>query len=826
MVGRELPAKEISRRAGLAPARRVGPALVAAFLAVLPVRPAAADGIPAAFVGVQVLGLDDAQVATLEQALEEGLARDRRFAVVSRKDPALRERCQGKPDCFCREGRRLQVSHLVYANVGHIPPLYTFELVLLETQSCAVVSSVFVSERHDLAAARARISELATRLLKPKEEVSETAAKGERDVGQVPAVVTVITDRQIQQLGITSLPELFRLVPGFEVVDLNSGDMMLHHGLASTLLYMVDGVPLSNSKVNFAVFGQDFRLGINHVERIEFVRGPGSVLWGQNAFLGIVNLITRTPQAKGERVRAHLRLSTLDSQEFFASLEGNRRWVSYWLSATWLRERGPRTRVKDSLWADLGVDAPVWGNAGTTHPDPDTYLDVVAKVRLLGRLELMVQYFSSLTHYEISPFGSLLPEDEPGFWDTSNLLYAASWEDRLPRGFRYRLSASRYEHGSWELFQVHPKSSSLPYGFWALQGNELDPELNHLLEARLYHTWQRGSLSNRGLLGFSYLHQLMPDQWITLTLGQEEGTEELDMASHTFNTVSGYLQDDFSLLDGRLVMSGGLRYDWHDPFQSALSAQGGILGGVERLHGKLTYAEGFRPPSMNNLYSTTGVKGDPNLRPERSRAISAEVTGRPWGPLTLQAGGTVAWLDDLIKQETLNDPNEPQFTSLPVNRSSMRIYSGYGELRLAWPWLDAWANYTFKQHSASDPVDANIPLAAHTAAAGASLRPLARLNIFGTLAVVGPRTVQLMTPVGVVEERVKAYALLDLGFTVSNLLRMFDFTIRARNPARYVWNSPYRVDGRPVPHLERRMVSEILFTLGWSRAFAWETWLK
>ena len=443
---------------------------------------------------------------------------------------------------------------------------------------------------------------------------------------------------------------------------------------------------------------------------------------------------------------------------------------------------------------------------------------------LLGRLELLVQYFQSEVMFEISPFGSLLLDHEPGFWETSNLLYAASWEDSLPAGFGYRISASRYEHASWELFQVHPRSPALPYGFSSLQGNEQQPEVNHLVEARLYHTWERGSVANRGLVGLSYLHQKMPDQYATLTTGQEEGAEALDILSHSFNTISAYAQDDFSLFASRLLFSGGLRYDWHDPFQSALSVQGGVLGGVPRLNAKLLYTEGFRPPSMNNLYSTTGVLGNPNLRPERSRAVAVEASGRPLAPLTVIVGGTVAWLDDLIKQEDLSEEEKqkyPDFTSRPVNRRSLRIYSGHATVRLGWPRFDLFASYVYKEHKASDPVDADIPLARHTGSAGLSLRVLPRLNAFATLSAVGPRHARVQTPTGVVTETIRPYALLDVGFTVSDLLGMFDLTVKARNPARYAFNSPYRLDGRPTPLVERRVVSEVLFTLAWSRDLPW-----
>lgn len=787
----------------------------------------------AAFLGLQGLGLGDQETLDLEHALVTKVQTSNRFDIVTRREPELAERCKNDAKCYCAGLRDPRGStHLLIANAGQIAPLYTFELVLVDLRSCAIANTLFVSEMHNAASARTRIGQLATKLVTPKESVSETAAKAERNVEQVPVIVSVVPEKQIREHGITSLPELMRLVPGFEIVDTNWGDLVLHHGLTSTLLYMVDGVPMSNPKFNFAIYDRDFKLAINHVERVEFVRGPGSVLWGQNAFLGIVNLITRWPTDKGERLRAHVRLGTLDSQEVHASAEGNRRWLSYFVSTTWQRSVGARSRVNDSLWStDWGdnMGAPVWGNGGTTDNAADSYYDAIAKIRIAAKLQLSVYYFKSFTNFEISPFGALLQPDDRGWWDTSNLLYSAAWEDSLPHGFTYRLSASRYEHKSWENFVIFPKNDQyLPFGFASLQGNELQPEVSHQVEGRLYHTWETARWSNRGLLGVAYLHQMMPNQLATLTTGAQEGIEELDMEAHTFNTVSAYLHDDLSLLRGRLLLSAGLRYDHHDPFQSALSTQGAVIGGVDWLRAKLTYNEGFRPPSMNSLYSTTGTKGNPSLRPERSRALSLELTSRPWGPLTLRLGGTTGWLTDLVKLvDASAEDKAAGFVNTPANQDRIRFYAAHAEVRLSWPTFNAFVNYAFKELDEENPVGNGIPLAHHTSAAGASWKIFEHFNTFATLSVVGPRPIVTGVSGFALEGKtIKPHVLLDVGFTLSNLLGMFDLTVKARNPARYTVWSPYQLNGRPTPILERRQVAEVLFTLGWSGEAPWAKLFK
>ena len=823
--------------------------------AVLTAAPARAEPVRAVFLGMQTVGLDEEVEVALAGALEARFERDPVYAVEVRDDAELAGRCAGDTRCFCEAARELDAARVIYCNIGRIEAIYTFELALVDTQSCSTDNAVFVTEELDPSSAGARLAGLGDKLLTPRRSVSETAAKAKRSVRRVPAVVTVVTDKQMRQFGATGLDELLRIVPGFEVVDTNWGDPVLHHGLGSTLLWMVDGVPLSNPKFNFGALGSDFRLALEHVERVEFVRGPGSVLWGQNAFLGIVNLITRKPAGQGEHARAHMRLGTLDTRELHASVGAHRRWFSYYVATTWREAAGPRTEVPDSLLADIGVAEPVWGNVGTTDNRTDAYHDLVARLRVAERLTVGLQYFANRTRFEISPFGSLLPPGEAGLWQTAELVYSAAWDDTLPWGLSYGLSASRYEHHSWEEYIVHPRHPDhLPYGVSSLQGNELAPEVNHLAEARVHHQTSGEGAGNHVLVGASVLHQAMPNQFANLTIGAEPGVRELDMAGHTFLTFAGFVQDDLTLLDGALTLSGGLRaevlrregasHGGGDPpmhLEPALSAQAALLGGVEALSGKLIYAEGTRPPAMNDLYSTTGVYGNAALSAERSRALSAELTARPIGALVVRGGGMMAWLTDLIRTEEITDPalREQGFVNTPVNRASTRVYGLHAEAQLSLARFEAFGTWAWKRREEEERPELSglaallcdtlesmrgtcAPVAENTASLGVSYRPLDDFNAFATASVVGSRRALVLrrAPVGVATETLPAYALVDVGVTVSNVFGMFDLTLKAKNPLRVEHKSPYRIDGRPSPLLEKRLVSEVLLTLGWRGALA------
>jgi iron complex outermembrane receptor protein len=129
-----------------------------------------------------------------------------------------------------------------------------------------------------------------------KLEVS-SASKKEQSVSRTAAAVFVLTQEDIRRSGMTTVPELLRLVPGMEVAQINANNWAINargfNGrFAATLLVLIDGRSLYSP--NFAgVFWQVQQLRLKDIERIEVIRGPGATLWGANAVSGVVNIITK-----------------------------------------------------------------------------------------------------------------------------------------------------------------------------------------------------------------------------------------------------------------------------------------------------------------------------------------------------------------------------------------------------------------------------------------------------------------------------------------------------------------------------------------------------
>ena len=131
------------------------------------------------------------------------------------------------------------------------------------------------------------------------DEWVETAAKRLQRVEESPAAVTVISAEEIRNSGATNLGDLLRRVAGLEVICLSASDCQV--GARGQNKPMSNGVlALVNSRAVYETFFgvvlwsyKDFPL--EQIERIEVVRGPGSVLYGANAFHAVVNIITKEP---------------------------------------------------------------------------------------------------------------------------------------------------------------------------------------------------------------------------------------------------------------------------------------------------------------------------------------------------------------------------------------------------------------------------------------------------------------------------------------------------------------------------------------------------
>ncbi|MCZ7625713.1 MAG: TonB-dependent receptor plug domain-containing protein [Candidatus Methylomirabilis sp.] len=133
-----------------------------------------------------------------------------------------------------------------------------------------------------------------------------SASRVEQRLRDIPANVTVITQEEIRQSPARTVDDLLRQVPGFSLFR-RSSSLVTHptaqgvslrgigpSGVSRTLV-LLDGVPLNDPFGGWVYWS---KVPMESIERIEVTRGGGSGVWGNYALGGVINIITRRPEAR------------------------------------------------------------------------------------------------------------------------------------------------------------------------------------------------------------------------------------------------------------------------------------------------------------------------------------------------------------------------------------------------------------------------------------------------------------------------------------------------------------------------------------------------
>jgi iron complex outermembrane receptor protein len=131
------------------------------------------------------------------------------------------------------------------------------------------------------------------------------ASKFPQRMSEAAASVTVVTAAEIRALGYRTLADVLRSMRGLMVSDDHSYSYLGVRGFFAPgdyntrVLLLVDGLRTNDNVYDQAYIGDEFPLDLDLVERIEFIPGQGSAVYGANALFGVINVITRKPGAPG-----------------------------------------------------------------------------------------------------------------------------------------------------------------------------------------------------------------------------------------------------------------------------------------------------------------------------------------------------------------------------------------------------------------------------------------------------------------------------------------------------------------------------------------------
>jgi iron complex outermembrane receptor protein len=177
------------------------------------------------------------------------------------------------------------------------------------------------------------------------EPVVITATRDTQEIRKIPANVTVITSEQIEKSNALNTVDLLRNEMGIIVRDWTGSGKTVTldiRGFGETgplnTLVLVDGRRVNEIDLS----GVDWtQIPLDQIERIEIVRGPGSVLYGDNAVGGVINIITKKP-LKPFSMKGEITLGSYHFNKENASIEGKWKDLSAMINATYKGTEGYR----------------------------------------------------------------------------------------------------------------------------------------------------------------------------------------------------------------------------------------------------------------------------------------------------------------------------------------------------------------------------------------------------------------------------------------------------------------------------------------------------
>ncbi len=466
-------------------------------------------------------------------------------------------------------------------------------------------------------------------------EIVISATKTEKTIQEAPATIAVVDADTSAEYGNNSIADMVKDIPGVEVVDTGAAGskrLMIRGEAGGRVITLIDGQKINEQK---AMSGAPLLIDPASVERIEIVKGAGSVLYGSEAMGGVINIITKKGGEKpfGGTIAGGFNTGT-SGKEGSLSIHGGTENIRYRVTGSY-SDQGDRKTPKETLedsdslakslsgflgyqndWIDAGItlesydvdvavppfmimgnpfdlDLPEW-----TREKVGVYADFMDINNFIAKIHLDAYYQTTFRDFyqdwgfmapnpAVPPFPPVIPIDYDLQLVNDQETYALNAQiDMTPSASHYLIAGLAYSNDSLEAVTDEVFTPNIP---------------GRLVSNR---SFQEASLDTWAL----YLQ----DEWnltndLTLTLGVRQTWVDSELEKNINNPRLRL----GSVSDNNPAFSVGLT--WNTTDELTLRA---------------LFSQGYRFPDLNQLYTGTfhGMETtfpNPNLKPETSNNFEA-----------------------------------------------------------------------------------------------------------------------------------------------------------------------------------------------------------
>jgi len=452
-------------------------------------------------------------------------------------------------------------------------------------------------------------------------------------VTDAPSAVSIVTRDEIQRFGYRTLGEIVQSVRGFDVTNDRSYTSLGVRGFnrlgdfGGRTLLLIDGHRMNDPIFDTAAGGNDFLVDVDLIERVEFIRGPGSAIYGNNAFFGVINVITRKPADVGGT----------EASASIGSNESYRGRLSYGHAFA----NGVKLLLSGSYFSSEGEDRIYFKefDSRATNRGIAEGLDKEIAPSIFGSLsfgdfKLQGGYVDREKHTPTAPYGTVFNRDTVTF-DTRGYL-----ELQYKRHFTNGLDiAARAHYDQYDYHGVFPYETDEGVGYL-----NQDSARARWVGFEAHATWAF-SERFRVSLGLDWRHAIELRQ-----RNYDESPYALILDRRGDQDLFGTFLEVQSDLTKKLTLTTGARFDYYSTFGNTVNPRAGLIYKPRPSTAiKLLYGQAFRAPNEFEInYRAPGSMELAGIKPERIRTL--ELVGEHYFDPRWRATTSVYYsrIEDLI----------------------------------------------------------------------------------------------------------------------------------------------------------------------------------
>ncbi len=456
------------------------------------------------------------------------------------------------------------------------------------------------------------------------------ATGSEIPLAKAPSVASVITADDINKMGATTLSELLSSVPGMYVSRSSQlyAPKFVIRGMSTFFnpqtLMLINGTPISSvvRGDRQAVWGM---FPVNAIERVEVIRGPGSALYGADAFAGVINIITKKFNNQ-EKSQMGIRLGAFNTHDLWAQSSYQQGDLKLFLSGQYNTTDGHKEVIEHDAQTNFDnaqLSEPVSLAPGSVNVGSrgfDVNLDI--NYHNFNFQGLFQDRDNIGTAHGVG--NALDPNGKAG---GERLLLSMDYQRTFNPQWFADVKLSHHRSSQWveESLILFPKGAFFGAFKDGLSGNPGWGETNQIIQTRLIYFGNEiqkitfgGGYRKEDLYRVTETKNFDANFAPLNALTDVTDTPDIFLPETKRDNYFAYVQNEYKLA-ANWELTLGIRYDDYSDFGATTNPRAALVWSTdENLTTKFLYGRAFRRPTVLETHAINNpvALGNPNIEPE------------------------------------------------------------------------------------------------------------------------------------------------------------------------------------------------------------------